>query len=138
MLSALVHFLTEHSQLILKLGRHIARRAQITPPRRFNMKLFRIQLSDLHVPEEDSKKPWCNQFESKFLEAKYFTDEDSVLCLLMSPVLFTRRRRRPFGYLNYGNLRGTRTELGWERLAGTWTNSFIAFDRACHRSSSQN
>ena len=35
------------------------------------------------------------------------------LCLLMSPLLFTRRRRRPFGYVNSGNLRGKRTELGW-------------------------
>jgi len=35
------------------------------------------------------------------------------LCQLMSPLLFTRRRRRPFAYVNSGNLRGSRTELGW-------------------------
>jgi integrase len=30
---------------------------------------------------------------------------------LMSPLLFTRLRTRPFGYVNSGNLRGSRTEL---------------------------
>ena len=42
------------------------------------------------------------------------------LCQLMSPLLFTLRRRRPFGYVNSGILRGSRTELGWYRFAGTW------------------
>jgi hypothetical protein len=34
------------------------------------------------------------------------------LCQLMSPLLLTRRSRKPFGYLNSGNLRGSRIELG--------------------------
>ena len=34
------------------------------------------------------------------------------LCQLMSPLLFTRRGKRPFGYVNSGNLRGSRIELG--------------------------
>jgi hypothetical protein len=34
------------------------------------------------------------------------------LCQLMSPLLLTRRNWRPFGYLNSGNLRGSRIELG--------------------------
>jgi hypothetical protein len=34
------------------------------------------------------------------------------LCQLMSPLLLTRRSRRPFGSVNSGNLRGSRIELG--------------------------
>ena len=49
------------------------------PPHRSEAKLFRIEFSDLHVSKEDSVKPRCNQLESKFLEAKYFADEDPVL-----------------------------------------------------------
>jgi len=34
------------------------------------------------------------------------------LCQLMSPLLLTRRIRRPLGYVNSGNLLGSRIELG--------------------------
>jgi hypothetical protein len=42
-----------------------------------------------------------------------------VLCQLMSPLLFTFRRRSLLGYVNSGKLRGSRTELGdrdWPEL----------------------
>jgi hypothetical protein len=41
-------------------------------------KLVRIEFSDLHVSNEDSVKPWCDQLESQLFEAEYFADEDSV------------------------------------------------------------
>src|ERR1700721_4025035 len=48
-------------------------------PRRSEAKLFRIELSDLHVSKEGSIKPWCDQLECQLFEAEYLADEDSVL-----------------------------------------------------------
>ena len=42
-------------------------------------KLFHIEFSDLHVSQEDSVKPWCDQLESQLFEAEYPADEDSAL-----------------------------------------------------------
>ena len=47
-------------------------------PRRSELKLFRIELSDLHVSKEGSVKPWCDQLECQLFEAEYLADEDSV------------------------------------------------------------
>jgi hypothetical protein len=41
-------------------------------------KLLRIELSDLLISEENSVEPRRDQFESQFLEAKDFADEDPV------------------------------------------------------------
>jgi hypothetical protein len=41
-------------------------------------KLFHVEFSDLHVSEEDSIEPWCDQLECQFFEAEYLADEDSV------------------------------------------------------------
>jgi hypothetical protein len=75
-------------------------------------KLFGIEFSDLHVSKEDSVKPRRDQLDAQLFEAEYFADEDSVLVPVMSPLLLTRRSMRPFGYVNSGNLRGSRIELG--------------------------
>ena len=47
-------------------------------PRSSEAKVFRIELSDLHVSKEDSVKPWCDQLECQLFEAEYLADEDSV------------------------------------------------------------
>jgi hypothetical protein len=60
MLAALVHFLAERLQAMLKLGAAYRAASSDHPPCKSKTKLFRIQLSDLHVPEEDSVKSWCN------------------------------------------------------------------------------
>ena len=47
-------------------------------PRSSEAKVFRIELSDLHVSKEGSVKPWCDQLECQLFEAEYLADEDSV------------------------------------------------------------
>ena len=83
------------------------------PSRSSEAKLFGIEFSYLHVSKEDSIKPRRDQLECQLFEAEYLLMKTLFLCQLMLLLLFTRRRRRPFEYVNSGNLRGSRTELGW-------------------------
>ena len=75
-------------------------------------KLFGIEFPDLHVSKEDSVQPRCDQLDSQLFEAEDFAYETLFLCQLMSPLLLTRRSRRPLVYVNSGNLLGSRIELG--------------------------
>jgi hypothetical protein len=72
-------------------------------------KLFGIEFSDLYISKEGSVKAGSDQLDSQLFEAEYLAD--LFLCQLMSPLWLTRRRRRPFGYVNSDNLRGGRIEL---------------------------
>jgi hypothetical protein len=56
-------------------------------------KLFNIEFSDLHVSKEDPVELGCDQLKSQLFEAEYFAYKDSVLCQLVSPLLFTLRVR---------------------------------------------
>jgi hypothetical protein len=75
-------------------------------------KLFGIEFSYPHVSKEDPIKPRCDQLDSQLFDRNTSLMKTLFLCQLMSPLLFTRRRRRSFGYVNSGNLRGSRVELG--------------------------
>jgi hypothetical protein len=103
-------FLAFHTQSSLSLWSAFRAAGSDYSPSRSEAKLFRIEFSDLHVSKEDSVKPWCDQLESQLLEAENFADENPVL---VPAVLFTRRGRRPLGYVNSGMDRGRRMELGW-------------------------
>jgi len=72
-------------------------------------KLFGIKFSDLHVSKESSGVVNSNANSSKRNTSLMKT---LLLCYQMSPLLLTRRSRRPFGYVKSGNLRGSRIELG--------------------------
>jgi hypothetical protein len=75
-------------------------------------KLFQVEFSNLHVSKEDSVKPWRDQLEAQLFEPEYLADKDSVF--VPADVVFVHpSQRSPFGYVNSGNLRGSRTELGW-------------------------
>src|SRR5271163_131066 len=60
-------------------------------------KLLRIELSDLHISEEDSVEPRRDQVESQLLETKDFANEDPVFmpvdvpCVVHSPKQETPR-----------------------------------------------
>jgi len=76
-------------------------------------KLFHIEFSDFHVSKGDSIKPGVINSNANSSKRNTSLMKIRFLCQLMSPLLFTCRRRRPFGYVNSDNLRGSRTELGW-------------------------
>jgi hypothetical protein len=75
-------------------------------------KLFRVQFSDLHVSKKDFVEVWCDHSKANSSKRNTSLMKIGVLCQLMSPLLFTLRRRTPFGYVYSGSLRGIRTELG--------------------------
>jgi hypothetical protein len=65
-------------------------------------KLFGIEFSDLYVSKEDSVQPRCDQHDSKSSKRKTSLMKTLFLCQVMSPLLLTRRGRRPLGYVNPG------------------------------------
>jgi len=42
-------------------------------------KLFHVEFSDLHISEEDSIKPRCDELKCQLFETEHLADEDSVL-----------------------------------------------------------
>lgn len=54
------------------------------------------------------------------------------LCQLMSPLLLTRRNWSPFGYVNSGNLRGSRI-VPDANLRDCWWATFLAGGTHLHR-----
>jgi hypothetical protein len=92
-------------------------------------KLFHIEFSDIHVSKKDSMKPWRDQFERQLLEAKYLTDEDSVLVPADVAAIVHPSQKETLRVGELRHLRGSRMELGRKRLAGTWL-----FRPSCGRS----
>jgi hypothetical protein len=73
-----LYWFSEISSFSTPTGRY-THRGSNDSSRNSETKLFRIEFSDLHVSEEDSAKPRCDQIECQLFEAKHFADEYSVL-----------------------------------------------------------
>jgi hypothetical protein len=88
------------------------------PQCRSQTKLFHVEFSDLQTPEEDSVKPWCDQLESQLFEAEYLADEDSIFVPADIVAIVHSSQKEALRYVNSGNLRGRRTELGGRESLG--------------------
>jgi hypothetical protein len=99
-------------QILLELGRAFHAVGLDHAPYRSKPKLFRIELSYLHVSKEDSINPRHDQLECQLFEAEYFADEDSVLVPANVAAVVDSSQLSPCGYLNSGNFRGSRIALG--------------------------